>query len=455
MTPSRTSAAASTRRRCPRPEAPAPSRRVAAGLLLLLPPLAAGAHGGPHDSIDVGEGRTDGAPDLATNYGLLVPGEGEDWAWICEEVTGPQGFSAQAQVQGRWFLGSVGGLQASEDGCDWPLVGGGALDGLFVTSVQGDVAVASRLWVTTASGDQDHALWRSEDLGATFAPVPGFEPGATLRGFGQGEGGLPLFVVGWVGTQPTAWISADGAAWSAHPIPPEDVYGVAILGVADGAAWVRLAGLDQDRLARLDPDGALVEALAMGGAITAFDAGPAAGTLHVGGREVGLRTSLDGGESWGPAVAGPAPGCLRTRGDTRLLCADDQADGAALVRAPLAEGDSATWSWTPVVSYGQVRGPLACPADSDVARLCEPLWDVAAPEAGFDAPTVDDTGKTGDTGEAGETGQARAAPDAPVGCCAGRGAGLVLLAPGWLLLRRPAGPRRSPPGEPPLRRGCG
>lgn len=429
MPPSSKSAAASSARRCPRPERARRSGLLAAGGLALLP-LSVQAHGGPHDSVDVGQAREVGPPDLATNYGLLLPGAGEDWTWICEEVVGPQGFQAQAQVQGRWFLGSVGGLQSSADGCDWPWVGGGALDGLFVTSVHADVASPTALWVTTASADQAHPLWRSEDLGETFSPAGSFPAGATLRGFGQGPTGLPWFVVGWEGAQPMAWISADGAGWSSHPIPADDVYGVAILGVAEGVAWLRTSGLDQDRLVRLDPDGTLTTSLQIADTITAFDAGPAAGTLHVGGRGVGLRTSQDGGESWGPATGEPAAGCLRTRGDSRYLCADDPEDGAALLRAPLVAGDAAGWTWTPVMSYGQVRGPLDCPADSDVARLCEPLWEVASPEAGFDAAPE------GDSGAAGETGQAPVAPAGPSGCCSGRGAGLALLGPGWLLLRR-------------------
>ena len=426
MTRSSTSAACSSRSRRSRPE------QLAAGLLLPLGlgPGRALAHGGVHESVDVGEAPADGGrPVVATNYGLLVPAAGEDWAWVCEEVVGPQGFSALVEVDGRWFLGSFAGLQASDGLCDWPLVGGGTLDDLFVTSVQGDPATPGRLWVTTATGDAENALWRSDDLGESWQAEASFGEGTTLRGFGQDPSGRPRFAVGWDGTQPMAWIAPDGESWQAFPIPPEDVYSLSLLGVADGAAWLRVVGADQDALVRLDPDGTLTERLRIDDTITAFDAGPTAGTLSVGGRETGLRHSADGGQSWGEAVLAPSPGCLRTRGAHRYLCSDNLGDGAGLLRTPLAEGDSAAWTWEAVAWYGDVRGVLDCPADSDVVVACAELWENASPEAGFDL-------EQGGADSGGADGGAQVEGDAPPGCCGGGASGAWLLAPLVVLGRR-------------------
>lgn len=394
-------------------------------LLAVLLPAAARAHGGFHESEDVGEVEATGAdPVVVTNYGLLTPVDGsDDWAWVCEEVLGPQGFSAAVEVDGRWLLGSFDGMVKSDDLCDWPVVEG-PLQSLYVTGLVVDVQVPGRVWATTSSGSADNALWRSDDKGESWQAHATFEAGSTLRGMAQDATGLPIWVVGWLGLQPMAWLSTDGETWQGHPLPTEDVYSVSMLGAAEGAAWARLSGADSDALVRIDAGGDTTEVFRFEDVITAFDAGPGAGELYVGGKELGLFYSADAGASWSEGLVAPQPGCLRTRGEERFVCGHNWADGAAVLRTPLQGGDPAGWTWEPVVWFGDVRQVQDCPADSDTMVKCLELWKNASPEAGFDQdPTADggaDDSGVPDTGAPSTSGG---------GCCAGSKAGLVWLAP--------------------------
>lgn len=406
--------------------------------LLTSPPAA--AHGGFHQSLDVGE-VTSAQPDptVVSTYGLMAPVEGsEDWSWVCEEVAGPAGFGASLQVGGRWLLATFDGVLRSDDLCDWQLVEG-PLQGLYVTGLYADATVTDRLWATSASGDATNALWRSDDRGESWTAHATFGEEVTLRGMAQAPTGLPMWAVGWDDVQPTAWVTADGDTWTPHALPSTDVYSVSMLGAAEGVAWLRLVGAETDTLLRLDADGAASAVLAIEDTITAFDAGPAAGELYVGGTTAGLYHSADGGQTWqGPSLA-PQPGCLRTRGGERYVCAHNWADGAAVLRTPLQGGDPATWTWEPVLWFGDVRTLHACPADSVTAVACATLWENASPEAGFDQERDDtDGGAAGDSGDTGD-----APPADPGGCCSGGGAGALLL-PGLLglaLRRRRPQPR--------------
>lgn len=403
--------------------------------LALLLPVAAHAHGGFHESTDIGQLPAPGGdPTIVTNYGLLTPAEGDDWAWICEEVVGAAGSTAELENDGRWFLGSFDGLRTSDDLCDWPLHEG-PLTGLYITDLQADPVVDGRVWATTATGDADNALWRSDDNGDSWTADATFEEGSTLRGMVQAPTGLPLWVAGWLeqpapdDPTPMVWISTDGDSWQTVSLPADDVYSVSALGYADGAAWLRLAGAQDDALVRVEADGSVREVRRLDDVITAFDQGPDDGTVYVGGKDLGLFWSTDGGQTWGGPDDAPQPGCLRTRGDERFICGHNWSDGASVLRTDLQGGDPADWTWEPLVWFGDVRGPLSCPAGSDVAVTCEPLWEVAAPEAGFDQARSDDTG-VDDTG---------GAPiDGDTGCCKGGAAGVLLLPGllGWLRRRR-------------------
>lgn len=399
------------------------------GLLLLLAlPSPAQAHGGFHESLGLGEAREDAPPDVATNYGLLTFDDGGEWAWICEEVVGPAGFSAWAEVGGRWFLGSFDGLQRSEDQCDWPFVGA-PLDGLFVTWVGGDAVASDVVWVTTSSGAGGNALWRSDDRGDSFTAQATFGDDAALRGFTQDPSGLPWFVIGWAADKPRLWVSPDGKAWTEHlvdtdAVTTDDIYSVGLLGHAHGSAWARVADADSEHLVRMDADGTMVEVLDVDGALESFAAGDADGELYVGGRVVGLHYSADGGDSWAPPLTSPESGCLQDRGGQRYTCGHNWADGGSVLSTASRTGDPAGWSWDPVLRFGEVRHTLACPAGSEVATTCEPLWEIAASEAGFDQDL-----DTGDSGTPADTGTPKD-DERCGGCAAGpAGGGVLVLLP--------------------------
>ncbi len=398
-------------------------------------PGHAHAHGGIHESEGLGEvGSPGSTPDVVTNYGLLTPVGSRDWAWICEEVVSTQGFTAWLELDGRWLIGEYDGLYTSEDRCDWPLQDG-LLSGLYVTGLYQDTTTTNRVWATTATAKADNALFVSDDGGQSWSEFASMGVGSTLRGMAQAPEGLPIFAVGWLEDRggdvvPEAWITTDGDTWQAHPLPADSVYSVGVLGYADGAAWLRAAGASTDTLLRLDADGTTTSMLELDDVITAFDSGPDAGTLYVGGKVAGLLGSSDGGTNWSTPVLSPEPGCLESRGDERYICSQNWADGAALQRTTRVGGDSSTWTWQDVLWFGDVHGVLDCPAGSDVAEVCDPLWEKVKAEAGFDLESTGDTGADsgGDGGATDDTGTNQPTDG---GCCKGSAAGLVFL-PGLL-----------------------
>lgn len=412
-----------------------------AGALLLLP-AAAFAHGGIHESLGLGEVPPDGGlPDVVTTYGLLTPVGTRDWAWICDEVVSSLGFTAWVQVDGRWLVGSYDGLYTSEDGCDWPLQDG-LLAGHNVTDLRLDPITDGRVWATTGTAKADNALFVSDDGGTSWTRYASMGVGTTLRGLAQAPEGLPIFVVGWVeagggDVVPMTWITTDGETWQAVALPRDDVYSVGMLGYAAGAAWVRAAGASVDRLLRVEADGTTTAVLEIDDVITAFDGGPDDGSVYVGGKVVGLYGSQDGGTTWSGPDLSPEPGCLESRGDQRYICSQNWADGAAMMRTSRRGGDSSSWSWEALLRFGDVHGVLDCPAGSEVAETCAPLWDKVQAEAGFNQQA--DTGAS-DTGGGAPTHDTGVAPADPAACCAGSAAGLVFL-PGLLGL---ASIRRRP-----------
>lgn len=406
---------------------------VAAGLAV---PQAARAHGGLPQSVGVVfEDPADPVPLVLTSFGVLVPEADGRWAWVCEDVVGTGGLSAfEALPTGRWLMGTTRGLWASDDRCAWNEVGGDAR-GLFFTQVTRDPDDPTRVYAGTASDGGANYLWASEDSGDTFLPFADFGPGTGVRGFGIAPGGGPFWVVGWraddLGGDPTstpflAW-SESGATWESHDVPKRDgevVHpSVTLLGLDpadDESAWLRVHVADQgyDVLVRAGRDGTFTEVpIGANGVLyddlVAFAAGPDPGRLEVGGRNEGLYVSIDGGETWsGPSVA-PEAGCLVDHDGLRYRCTNAYADGASVVASP-----PGTSSFQDVQRFDDVCHPYACPAGTEAAEVCGPLWDEVSQSAGL-CPLGEDPPGDDDTADGGGC----------EGCTAGRGGAPV--GKGW------------------------
>jgi uncharacterized protein (TIGR03382 family) len=66
-------------------------------------------------------------------------------------------------------------------------------------------------------------------------------------------------------------------------------------------------------------------------------------------------------------------------------CADNYQDGAAVFL------DEAGGPGVPWLRFEDVLGPLVCPAGSDVARVCQPLWASIALQTGMGGAASDPT----------------------------------------------------------------
>ena len=134
--------------------------------------------------------------------GLIRSGDGGR-TWESVSLAGQIDFHALATT-GDYIVGfdGVSGIITSTDGgVTWQQ---GASLGAYALAAVGD-----DVWATTPDG-----LQRSEDRGASFAPVPG-APMLRLLSAGT-DGSL------WgLAADGTAWFSADGVEWSRHLALPE------------------------------------------------------------------------------------------------------------------------------------------------------------------------------------------------------------------------------------------
>src|SRR5205814_7413892 len=84
-----------------------------------------------------------------------------------------------------------------------------------------------------------------------------------------------------------------------------------------------------------------------------------------------LYRSTDGGQTFEPLVTGPqANACLTKADDTFYACGAWATDGYA---AAGSRDLGNTWRRL-LGSFGEVAGPLACPAGTPTHDQCEPLW---------------------------------------------------------------------------------
>jgi len=359
----------------------------------LAAPSAAPAH------VGAGAGDTDvlvhpGDPQarlLEAPWGLVVSAEGDTFDWVCHEVLsagagefptfeiGPDGtlLGITRQLTGNRVAGES--LYRSTDGgCSWDPVQG-TTDQLVIAA-SFDPADPNVALVVTATPASDGApptnsLLRSDDRGATFAPVLTDE-GRTYRSvaFGPDSVAYALAIDGEVPAAVLLRSDDGGETWLPHAVPDETL---------ESAAFGTISAVD--------PSDPLQVWLTFDGNI-----------------DDGVLRSLDGGESFAPAlvpasfvldlVLTPDGGGFLVGDQRQLWRSDDRAtwtllEGAVQVwggawidgRADFAVNTLAHDEALVTTSTGEsfdvvfetleLRGPLACPAESEVAQVCEPLWE--------------------------------------------------------------------------------
>lgn len=328
-------------------------------LIGLLHTGGAFAHGGLPETLD--RVVSDSGETLVTTHGFLQD-SGGSWEWVCEEIIGAYAFRTGFQITplGTWILSTTSGILTSEDGCSWAYAEGPFA---YVSQLALDPVDPGVIWVAT-----DEGLWRSADDGSTFAldlPVD-----ASLRSFVQTADGFYLWV--FDGDQPQVWFG-DADGFDKTPI---EVSAGQLLGLEadeEGRAYARFPAGAADELRRYSPDGTEEILLQTVVNLSAFDIG-ADGTLHASVRGLGTQVSTDDGATW-TAPDGQPVNCLH--GD--VSCPD------------LNTGVEALFDGGGEVSlrFADVAGPRDCPADSDFALYCEPLWPLVSLQFGLEEGSED------------------------------------------------------------------
>jgi hypothetical protein len=380
-------------------------------------PATTSVHGRPADPQSI---------YLAATFGLLIShDDGAHFYWICEEAIGYGGtFDPKYRIgpTGTLFATTFNGLSISRDqGCTWAYAGG-VIAGQWIDAV--DVASNGAVWAATSTGGMPNDVFLSHDDGATFASVGLLDDRAWWKSVVAAPGDPQRVYVGGytVSREPAIVLfyrtDDEGVGWT--PLPTDEIALAAapsfLFEAVDpknpDVVYGRSVGVNPpvgDRLYRSDDAGLhWTSILDTTDSITGFvirsDGSLLAGTIAD-----GVHLSTDRGMTWTTPAQQPKMACVSERSDGTLLAcgANWKPDMFALGRS--ADGQQ----WAPVMRFGDITAPLACPAGSVQRDTCEAKkwpsireqFGIGTPDAGV--PAMSDGG---------------IAPPEEKGCCDG-GAG--------------------------------
>jgi len=340
---------------------------------VMAPSLAVGHGAFPESRALSFRDPGDALPLVLSTFGLLIPQAPGDWQWVCEEVaSGAIVTDVLALSSGRTLLATGAGIRFSDDLCNWQTVEG---DVGFADVAQMDLSDEGDLWVANAEPGLGGGLWRSSDGGATFEAqwTSIFGEDVSVNGFVFGADGTPQFVTGDLGDGPVWWWR-DGADWTVTTTDSVDgdaAYALS-LSVGGDEVFVALRTGAGDKLIAVSKDGTqrpCLERETLQDFILEASAGPGVGEIRLATVNTGLWTSFDDGTEWQSPQEPPRAGCLQRVGSDFYQCTDNYIDEATLIKH---SGDPSQAE--PVLRFGEVRETLGCSEDSDVIRICEPLW---------------------------------------------------------------------------------
>lgn len=390
---------------------------------------------------------------LGVTFGLLLShDDGANFYWVCEQNIGYEGtFDPKYRIgdNGDIYATTFEGLRVSRDGgCSFTTAtagqdpnGAGYLAGIWIDAI--DVGPDGAVWVATAEAGRPNDIYRSTDRAQTFAPLGLSSSQVWWKSIGVAPtDGNRAYVTGYQVTQtgpdggaipPTVHLYRTdnaGGDWTQQPISAFQLGSSPLLLVEEVdptnadvlfVRSVRAVPPAGDKLYRSDDGGGtFTDVLTTTDTIRSVVM-RADGRVLVATQMGGMHTSSDRGLSFTPLAGAPEAACLGDRGDALFACgANWEPDFFALGRST----DAA--SWTKVVRYVEMKGPLACSAGTMQRDLCEAkLWPAIREQFGVQEPLTPDA----------------PAPSDPRGCCdAGGGAagpaGLAALVAGLLFRRR-------------------
>lgn len=375
--------------------------------------------------------RPEGASEvgLEANFGWLSSTDGGPFTWVCHETVLPP----TSQLTPYFYFGpnatyitvrSIGqsldpeySLYRSLDGCDYEPPA--ALEGINIREIAFDPSDADRALATSFNGSgASNGVWFSEDNGATWAQTALFLPQRFFRSvkFSPANPDRVWATATWFSPAPQAWVyrsNDGGVSWEEIP-------------------WVFTVGttlqatIDIVAVSPTDQDVAFIRAN--------------------GGRDYLLRTE-NGGDTWDPVftieedirgvsytpegdrvwIATTGSGLffsldgrnfeeLATQVAARGVSADER--GLWVVsnnytQFALGHSTNEGVSFSSVLRFHEIGSPRPCPAGTDVAVACEPLWPSLVERLGITTPTPTPTPPAGDDDDDGSGGCACSLGDGP------------------------------------------
>lgn len=374
----------------------------------LLSSLAWPHAGGEINAIDV-----DNPDTVEASFGLVHRAEA-GWRWVCHEAittsdalltprysSSPSGVVLGAVPASAQARSAQHTLYRSADLCSWTAVSG--LDGQIVSdSLWVDDTIA--LAVTAPeSQDESAALFRSSDGALSFSQVAELGVGRTaLRVVGDKQTLACVSIDLLTPADARLHTSQDqGLSWNEVTLDlsdwaDEDPLVAKVLAVDGEQVWVAVSAPGGHVLLRSDLEGNATPLLTVGGTLADVYV-DAQGQVWAQ-EAFGALYRLDG-EAFTELEDAPASLALAAPTDDAQLTLA----GSALINGALLH------SYTPGAELGvllepyEIQAPLSCPADSDQAVICEPLWELVnlpqplAPDTGDSASPVD-TGAEGPEG---------------------------------------------------------
>lgn len=390
---------------------------------------------------------------VRVTFGLLVTHDGgTSWRWICERAIGFSGQQDPPYVvtkSGAIVAGLYDGLRVSRDGgCSWESVKTDA--GVFVDlTTRSDGAV-----VALASGYERHTeagiqyktqLFVSTDDAQSFVPLgPRLDPALfaeTVDVAPSDPSRIYISAVRGVDAvrAGTLLVSSDGGQhWTERKVALETKELAPFIAAVDPKRAERIflrTSASPDSATRLlvtdDAGRTYRKLLGAKGPLRGFALSPDGATLHVGGPDDGL---FSGRVAEGELVQTSKLNvqCLGRSGDVLWACSNEASgftagttrDGGGTFEARLHLRD--------------IAGPIACGAETAVAKECGGAWKTLASELGLDGG-VGTRGRAGERGDGGAGALSRAGSGDDPALLRSRGARLaaVVAAIGaaWLLLR--------------------
>ncbi|HTM19021.1 MAG TPA: hypothetical protein VL172_00880 [Kofleriaceae bacterium] len=430
--------------------------RCAVLVLILLgfarPALAHPA--GPPASVDV-DFSTAEDPFILFDFthGLLLSHDsGTTFHWVCEQNIGYTGtynpdYAVQT-VDGSIWATTFDGLRVTRDGgCTWDTIAGN-LAGLWIGEVE--IGTDHRIWAVTSSGEETavNDAYVSTDGTGDFVATNLHHPSVWWRSIRIAPSDPDrIYVTGYVRplddgmggqTPPEAVLYRSingGGAWeqlpmtdfelgqipslmmaAVSPTDPDVAYAIAVTSVSDvgdalyrtddgGQTWTQVfTVLDVIKTVLVSDDGKLW----VGVDTKLGDTG-------------GVYVSENGVDGW-VHHAQPKSACLGQRpSDGTIFSCGSNGDPDLFALGKLTDYD--TWSWTKVMRFADMAGPLECAPGGVQYDICQSqVWPTLCVDFGVcvaaDAGPIDDAGPPDDAGDGG----------GGDGCCRAGGPGHALLA---------------------------